>query len=121
MCLLAALVLSLVPVAVQARDGEVRRRGSCSGGPSEWELRVDRESRRYLRIRFEIRGGDEGQTWQLFLSNDGTRVYAGSKVSDDGGEVRVRKLARNRAGSDRIKASGVNLVTGESCLGALGY
>jgi hypothetical protein len=119
--LLAVIAIWLLPGTVGADDRDVRRRGPCSGGPSRWELRVGRESRTSLRIRFEIGGGAAEQTWQVFLSDGGTRIYAGSKVSGGGGEVRVRKLTRDRAGSDRIKASGVNLATGESCLGAVTY
>jgi hypothetical protein len=101
--------------------GDVRRRGSCSGGPGEWSLRVQRESRRKLRVRFEIDDVPTGQRWQLFLSNDGHRVYSRTKTSRRGGEVRVRILIRNRPGRDRIAASGVNTRTGTTCEGSVRY
>ena len=119
--LLGALALTLVAGPVQARDDEVRRHGSCSGGPSEWKLRVRSETGTSLRVMFVIEESAAGQEWQLFLSDDGTRIYAGSKVSNDEGKVRVRKITTDRDGSDRIKASGVNVVTGESCSGSLTY
>lgn len=114
------LVLTLGAGSALA-DDEVRRHGSCSDGPSGWSLRVSRETSTTLRVRFEIEGGDEGQEWQLFLSDDGTRIYAGSKESDGGGQVRARKITADRDGTDRIKASGVNLATGESCAGSLTF
>jgi hypothetical protein len=109
-----------VATPVAARD-DVRRRGSCSGGPGDWMLRVQRESRTKLRIRFEIDDVPTGQRWQLFLSNNGTRVYSRTKVSRRGGEVRVRIATRNRPGRDRIAASGVNTKTGTTCEGSVRY
>ncbi len=104
-----------------AAGGDVRRRGSCSGGPGEWTLRVQRESRKKLRVRFEIDDVPKGQRWQLFLANDGHRVYSGTKLSRRGGEVRVRILIRNRRGRDRIAASGVHTRTGTTCEGSVRY
>jgi len=118
--LIGLLVLTLPAASALAGD-EVRRRGSCSNGPSEWTLRVERESSTSLRVRFDIEGGAPAQEWQLFLSDDGTRIYAGTKESDGGGEVRVRKVTSDRDGTDRIKATGINLASGESCAGVVRY
>jgi len=84
-------------------------------------LRVQRESRTKLRIRFEIDDVPAGQRWQLFLSDNGTRVYPRTKVSRRGGEVRVRIATRNRPGRDHIAASGVNTKTGTTCEGSVRY
>ncbi len=108
-----ALALTLNVVPALASDGEVR--SSCSGGPSELRLRVRPGDEGRLRVRFEIDGGAPGDRWQLFLSNDGVRVLARTKVADDGGRVRVRRGTEDGPGRDRISASGVNLDTGESC------
>jgi hypothetical protein len=118
--LVALLVLTLGAGPVLAQD-EVGHRGSCSGGPSDWRLRVERASSTSLRVRFEIEHGEPDQVWQLFLSDNGTRIYAGSKESDGEGEVGVRKLTTDRDGRDRVKATGVNLATGESCAGVVRY
>lgn len=114
---LTALVLLLAGDTLQASDDEAR--GPCSGGPSEWRLRIRPEDGSRLRVRFEIWGGEPGQAWQLFVSDNGTRILARTKVSDDGGRVRVRKLTSDRSGADLIKATGVNLQTGESCSGSV--
>jgi hypothetical protein len=98
----------------------VTRRGACDG-QSEWRLRVRQETSTTLRVKYRIEGGASGQTWQLFLSDNGTRIYAGNKVSQSGGEVQVRRFTTDRSGSDRIAASGVNLDTGESCGGSLTF
>ncbi|HEU4355750.1 MAG TPA: hypothetical protein VFT27_09200 [Actinomycetota bacterium] len=111
-----AVVVSGVLGTVPALGSEDAR-GSCSGGPSEWRLTVGRETDRTLRIRFRIEGGEPGQAWQLFISDNGDRVYAGTRVSNDEGRIRVRRLTADRVGRDRIEAAGVNLETGESCSG----
>ncbi|HEY7762908.1 MAG TPA: hypothetical protein VIC52_07835, partial [Actinomycetota bacterium] len=113
------LVVGLASPVSAGRD--VRRGGSCSGGPGEWSLRVQRESPTKLRVRFEIDDVPTGQRWQLFLSNDGDRVYSRTKTSGRGGEVRVRIVIRNRPGRDRIAASGVNTRTGTTCEGSVRY
>lgn len=115
-----ALAVALAAPAV-AHDDVMRRRGSCSGGPSDWKLVVRQETASTLRVKFEIEGGAAGQTWQLFISDNGDRIFAGSKVSGDNGYVRVVREPADRAGADQIKATGVNLVTGESCGGSLTY
>jgi hypothetical protein len=116
----ALVVLLLVGAqALPAAAGGSDRRGSCDGGPSEWRLRVQREGDSSLRIRFQIEDGEPGQTWQLFLSDNGDRVFAGTKTSRDGGRVRVRRVTADRSDRDRISATGVNLDTGESCSASL--
>jgi hypothetical protein len=125
MALAMAVMLAVaVAVAVAASDAsaddEVRRRGSCSGGPGDWTLRVRRDDGA-LRVRFSIDDVAAGQSWQLFLSDNGTRIYSGTKTSSAGGEVRVRTRTANRVGSDRIAASGVNTRTGTTCEGSLTY
>ena len=117
--LVLALMLAAAPVPAHASD-EVRRRGSCSGGPGDWTLRVRRDDGA-LRVRFTIDDVAAGQSWQLFLSDNGTRIFSGTKSSDAAGEVRVSKRTTNRAGSDRIAASGVNTVNGTTCEGSLTY
>lgn len=119
--MLVGALSSSVAVPAGASEERVRRRGSCSGGSSEWKLVVRRESASTLRVRYGIEDSAPGQTWQLFISDNGARVYAGNKISDPSGEVRVGRKTADRAGTDLIKATGVNLVTGESCSGSLSY
>lgn len=114
----AALLIGTAAIPAAARDGRDAR-GECSGGNSEWRLTVQREGAGSLRVRFRIEAGDEGHEWQLFVSNNRKRIYAGTKLSDDGGEVRLRLTTRDRRGRDRIAATGVDPTTGESCSGTL--
>ena len=119
--LLAVSLAASLASPAGASDDRVRRRGECAGGPGRWELIVRHEDDSSLRVRWEIDSGAEGQTWQLFISDNGRRVYAGSKVSRDDGEVRVRRETADRSGTDIVKASGVNLATGESCGGSVSF
>ena len=116
-----ALALALTISSPAGADDEVRRRGSCSGGPGDWVLRVRREDGGRLRVRFKIDDVAAGQAWQLFLSDNGTRIYSGTKTSSSSGEVRVSMRTANRVGTDRIAASGVNTKNGTTCEGSLPY
>jgi hypothetical protein len=120
-CVLLGLLVGVVLTAdpVSAEDG-ARREGSCSGS-GHWALRVDRESASRLRVRFAVRDVDEDETWQVFLSDDGDRIFAGTRVANDDGGFRVRTATRDRARHDRIEASAVNAETGDSCAASVRY
>jgi hypothetical protein len=113
------LVLALaLESPVVASEEAVRRHGSCSGGPGHWTLRVRRVDGS-LRIRFVIDDVAQHQSWQVFMSDNGTRIFSGTRRSTSEGKVRVRVRTRNRAGTDRIAASGVNAAVGTTCEGSL--
>ena len=118
----ACVVLMLVAASPGARAGagDVRRSGSCSGR-GEWHLRVRHATPTTIRVSFTIERLDQGDTWQLFVSDNGTRIASASRVVDAGEEVRVTKVTANRSGDDRVRASGVNVTDGGSCDGALTY
>lgn len=120
MVVLAGVLAGSFAQSANARDDEVRRSGSCSG-PSDWKLVVRRETATTLRVKLEIEHGAPNQTWQLFLSDNGTRFFAGTKVSGLNGYVRVVRYPTDRSGTDLIKGTGVNGTTGEYCAGSLGY
>jgi hypothetical protein len=115
-----ALGLSLL-LSTPASAGEpVEQRGDCVGGRGEWRLVVQREGPRTLRVRFELKDVVSGETWQVFLSDDGVGIFSGTKVAD-GGDLRVRKLTRDRAGRDRISATAVDMDSGATCGGSLRF
>ena len=113
-----ATALSLLAVVPAQAGVRVVREGSCSGGPGDWRLRVRRESATTIRVRFDIENVDPGDTWQLFLSDNGTRIFAGTRVADAQGALHAIKITADRAGTDRVKGSGVNITDGGSCDGA---
>ena len=101
--------------------GGESERGSCSGGPGEWRLSVDRRDSGRLRVRFRIDDVPARQSWHVFLSDNGERVFSGTRRADEHGDLRVTKLTANRAGSDRVAASAVNSATGVTCSGSLTF
>ncbi len=105
----------------RASDDEVKHHGSCSGGPGDWNLVVHPATNTTMRIRFDIEDVDPGEQWQLFLSVDGKRILTDTKRTDAEGDLHVKKVTPNGPGSDRIKASGVNIDSGGSCEGSLTY
>jgi hypothetical protein len=115
-----ALGLALLLTTSASAGGSVERRGDCVGGPGQWRLVVQRERPGTLRVRFELKDVVSGQTWQVFLSDDGVGIFSGTNVADDG-DVRVRKVTRDRAGRDRIAATAVNVDSGATCGGSLGF
>jgi len=106
--------------AASAGDG-VRRRGDCTGGEGDWDLRVERVDRSTLAVRFKIDDVDPGDSWQLFLSDNGTRVYSGTKTANSEGELRVRRRIADRSGTDRVSASGVHVNDGTTCQGSVSF
>jgi hypothetical protein len=107
----------LLSVSAQA-GGPAEQRGDCVGGPGEWRLVVQREGPATLRIRFELKDLVAGQSWQIFLSDNGVGIFSGTKEADNG-DLRVRKLARDRSGRDRIAATAVNVDSGATCGGSV--
>jgi hypothetical protein len=114
------LVLVGTTSLAEAGDGNVTRRGSCSGR-GEWRLRVRQETATTIRVRFDIDRLDPGDTWQLFLSDNGERIFSASRVVGADGEVRAVTVTSDRAGTDRVKGSGVNVWDGGSCDGVVRY
>ena len=94
----------------------VARHGDCTG-VSTWQLRVVTLDTSELRVRFLVIGGEEGQTWNVYLDRDGVGFFAGSRDSGIGGLVRVRQRIPELAGEEIIRAAGHNVVTGEVCRG----
>jgi hypothetical protein len=117
----AVILLSLFAAPPSSASGSsVRREGSCSGR-GDWRLRVSRESATTIKVRFDIEHVAPGDSWQLFLSDDGRGIFARTKVADADGELRAVSITRDRAGTDRVKGSGVNVTAGGSCDGVVRY
>jgi hypothetical protein len=118
--LLAAVLVVSAMGSASARDDERRHRGACTGS-SDWKLVVRHEDARTLKVKFEIEHGASGQVWELFLSDNGTRFFAGTRTSGTDGYVRVVRFTKDRDGTDRIRGYGYNRATGEVCSGSLRY
>jgi hypothetical protein len=111
-----ALSLPLAGTALAGEGADVERHGSCTNA-SAWQLGAEDEGR-YLEVDFEIKTSTS-QEWSIVLKRDGNVFFRGVRTTATDGDVEVDRHVRDDAGSDRIVARGVNLVTDEVCRGAL--
>jgi hypothetical protein len=115
-----AFGLALLLCTPASAGARAERRGECVSGPGEWRLVVQREGPSTLRVRFELKEVAPGESWQLFLSDNGVGIYSGTKVADDG-DLRVRKVTPDRPGRDRVSATAVDMDSGATCGGSVRF
>jgi hypothetical protein len=109
-------LLSVTPMAM-AKDGDVIKRGSCSGA-SDWKLKLSPENGR-IEVEFEVDSNKVGQTWQVRLTKNGTQIFSGMKTTQaPSGSFTVRKVTSNGTGNETIRGRAVNAATGETCVGS---
>jgi hypothetical protein len=116
-----ALALAVVGVApAMANDADVIRRGSCSGS-TDWKLKLSPQDGR-IEVEYEVDSNVNGQRWQVRIRKNGTRVFAGSRVTGPpSGSFEIRVVSSNPAGTDRFRARAVNPSTGEVCVGTASF
>jgi hypothetical protein len=99
-----------------AKDGDVIRRGACSGR-SDWKLKLSDQDGR-IEVDFEVDQNRAGEVWRVRIRHDGDLVFAGRRTTRaPSGSFGVRILQGNRVGDDAFRARAVNTRTGETCLG----
>ena len=114
---LAAAAVTAVAPAALAKDGDVIRRGSCSGA-SDWKLKLSPENGR-IEVEYEVDQNRSGDRWQVRLRHNGDLFFSDTRTTQPpSGSFEVRRVVNNRAGDDRITARAVNQRTGEVCGGA---
>ena len=112
------MAVLLVGGATQAlaKDGDVIRRGACSG-PSDWKLKLSNENGR-IEVEFEVDQNRVGDAWRVRIRHDGDLVFAARRITRaPSGSFEVRIVQGNRAGADLFRGRAVNLRTGEVCDG----
>lgn len=114
--LLVAASAAVVPAGVAAKDGDVIRRGACSGR-SDWKLKLSPENGR-IEVELEVDQNRSGHVWTVNLRHDGTRFFRGERTTQPpSGSFEVRRVRANTAGADSFVARAVNQRTGEVCRG----
>jgi len=112
---LAASLLA-AGTAASAKAGVVVRAGACTAS-SDWKLKLSPDSGR-IQLEFEVDQNKVGQSWSVRIRQNGTRIFAGKKVTKaPSGSFTVRLFATDHAGVDTFRASATNGVTGEICVG----
>jgi hypothetical protein len=102
--------------AALARDGDVIRRGACSGR-SDWKLKLSEENGR-IEVEYEVDQNRVGDVWRVRIRHNGDLVFADRRTTrGPSGSFEVRILQRNRAGDDVFRGRAVNVRTGETCGG----
>ena len=117
----AAIAAAMLLALGAPRALAVKRTGSCSLGEADYTLTVVRNDATTLRVRFAVSNSTFGQTWQLFGSDNGSRIFAVARVASLTGTAKVTKLIADRVGTDAVKATASNTLTGETCQGSVSF
>lgn len=119
--MVAASLLAIAPAAQAGGgggNGEVIRRGHCSG-QSDWKLKVKPDNGS-LELEFEVDSNVNGQSWQVRMRQNGSRIFTGTRVTHGpSGSFSLRRRPNDSAGTDRFVARATNAATGETCVGKM--
>jgi len=114
----AATLLPTVPAT--AADGDVIRRGNCSG-TADWKLKASPENGR-IEVEGEVDSNRVGQTWNWRILHNGDLSARGTKVTvAPSGSFEVRRVVVNAKGEDRIGWRARNVNSGQVCRGSLTF
>ncbi len=114
--MLVATTLVAAPIATNAKDGDIIRRGECTAR-SDWKLKLSPEDDR-IEVEFEVDQNRNGQRWNVKLKRNGNVFWRGVRTTKaPSGSFTVRRLSSNGPGVDRIAARAKNPRTGEVCRG----
>src|SRR5689334_8449440 len=95
---------TLAASPASARSARVERRGTCSRG-SEWKVKLGLDGSA-VETEFEVDGNRVGQTWNVAITDNGVRVFSGSRTTTaPSGSFTVSRRIPNRAGTDNVVAS----------------
>ncbi|WP_426566110.1 hypothetical protein ACPPVT_05995 [Angustibacter sp. McL0619] len=115
----ALLIATVVPVVgaatAQASDGDVVRRGSCTGS-TDWKIKAKPDDGR-IEVEAEIDSNRVGQSWNWVLRHNGSVAASGRSVTRaPSGSFEVERRTPNAAGTDSFTFRAVNSVGGEVCV-----
>ena len=111
----AAALLALGALPAAAGDGDVLRRGGCSGATS-WKIKAGPQDGR-IEVESEIDSNRVGQTWRWRLVHDGSLTSRGrARTTAPSGSFEVRRIVVDLQGADALKFRARNPRTGEVCV-----
>jgi len=111
MAALSLLALSAAPAAV-AKDGDILRRGACTG-VSTSKIKLSGENGR-IEVEFEVDQNRNGVRWNVVIRQNGRRVASFARVTRaPSGSFEARVVRPNRAGTDTFLATATR--SGETC------
>src|SRR5215207_9396181 len=74
---LGVLLIGGSAVPTLAKDGDVIRRGACSG-TSDWKLKLSEEDGR-IEVEYEVDQNRVGDTWRVRIRHDDDLMFAGTR------------------------------------------
>jgi DUF4097 and DUF4098 domain-containing protein YvlB len=113
------LMVLAAPGIAQASSGsgggdEVRVNGVCTASSSS-KLKIKTDNGQ-IETEFEVDQNVVGDTWRVRVTDNGTVVARGKKVTvAPSGSFTFRRRIPNLAGTDTVTARAKNLTTGEVC------
>ena len=112
---------TLIPAAsAEAKDGDVIKRGNCSG-TADWKLKASPENGR-IEVEGEVDSNKVGQKWRWKIKHNGSLSASGTKTTvAPSGSFEVRRVLVNMPGGDRIVFKARNIRSGQVCRGALTF
>jgi hypothetical protein len=109
--LVAAVALLAAPVAT-AKDGDIRRVGTCTKSSTS-KIKLSAENGR-IEVEFEVDQNRNGVRWNVRIAQNGRQVARMTRVTrGPSGSFEARIVAGNRAGADRFVATATR--RGETC------
>jgi hypothetical protein len=110
---IAAALAVIVPATATAKDGDVKRSGSCTGSTSA-KIKLSPEDGR-IEAELEVDQNRNGVRWKVVLKRNG-KVAARTRATTHGpsGSFEVRRVLGNGPGQDTIAARAKS-PSGEVC------
>ena len=112
---------TLIPAAsAEAKDGDIIKRGNCSGR-ADWKLKASPENGR-IEVEGEVDSNRVGQKWSWKIKHNGSLSASGTKTTvAPSGSFEVRRVLVNVRGADDILFKARNVKSGQVCRGALTF
>lgn len=115
-----ALTLTMTATPALAKDGDVIRRGSCSG-TADWKLKASPENGR-IEVEGEGDSNKNGQVWRWRIVHNGTVSARGSATTQPpSGSFEVRRVLVNLRGTDTIRFVARHLASDQVCRGTVRF
>lgn len=115
-----ALSLTMTATPALANDGDVIRRGSCSG-TADWKLKASPEDR-HIEVEGEVDSNHNGQVWRWRIEHNGTISARGSSTTHaPSGSFEVRRVLVNLRGTDTIRFVAKHRPSGQVCRGTVRF
>ncbi len=119
----AVLIAATLPaftagVAHAGGDGEVERRGNCSGN-ADWKLKAKPDDGG-LEVEAEVDSNRTGQKWRWVLRRNGNVVDRGvGTTRAPSGSFSIERHTGNAKGSDTFRFRAVHKASGQVCAGRI--